>query len=216
MEGKSLATEIRHERKKGAARRLRRNGRIPAVVYGHEEAVPISIDAVEFTRKFKHISESTIITLDAGEKKFDVLIKDYQIDVLKNRVLHLDFYEITAGQALTTHIPVHVEGSPAGEREGGIFEHPLYEVEIECIPKDLPEDIKVDVSNLQIGDSIHVGDLTPPEGVKILTSEDQIVALVSAPQAEEEPAEGEEEEGEAAAEEAAEGAEEGDEEESEG
>ena len=215
MEGKSLVTEIRHERKKGAARRLRRNGRIPAVVYGHENSTPISIDAVEFTRKFKHISESTIITLDAGEQTFDVLIKDYQMDVIKNRVLHLDFFEITAGKALTTHIPVHIHGSPVGEREGGILEHPLYEVEIECLPKDIPEDLQVDVSNLAIGDSVHVADLVAPEGVKILTSEDQIVALVSAPQAEEEPAEGEEEEGEEAAAGAGEGSEEGDEEESE-
>ncbi len=214
MEGKTLATELRQERKKGAARRLRRNGRIPAVVYGHENAIPVSIDAVEFTRKFKHISESTIIKLEAADQTFEVLIKDYQIDVLKNRVLHLDFYEITAGQALTTNIPVHVHGSPVGEREGGIFEHPLYELEIECLPKDIPEDLQVDVSNLEIGDSIHVGDLTPPDGVKILTNEDQIVALVSAPQAEEEPAEGEEEE-EAAAEAGEEEAAEGEEEESE-
>ncbi|MFP4643393.1 MAG: 50S ribosomal protein L25/general stress protein Ctc [Spirochaetales bacterium] len=195
MEAKSLTAEIREARKKGAARKLRRQGRIPAVVYGHEESIPVSIDAQEFTREFKHISESTIITLEAGEKTFDVLIKDYQVDVLKNRVLHLDFFEITAGQSLTTHVPVHVHGSPVGEREGGILEHPLYEVEIECLPKNIPEDLKVDVSNLGIGDSIHVSDIAVPEGVKILTSEDQIVALVSAPQAAEEPAEGEEEEG---------------------
>lgn len=185
MEGKTLATALRSERKKGAARRLRREGRIPGIVYGHQAPEAISIDAHEFSTKFKHISESTIITLDAGEKSFDVLIKDYQEDVLTGRLLHIDFYEIEAGKSVTTHISVHVHGSPKGVREGGILEHPLYEIEIECLPKDLPEDIKIDVSELEIGDSLHVSDLKAPEGVTILTNEDQVVALVSAPQAEE-------------------------------
>lgn len=200
MEGKALATAIRSERKKGAARRLRRNGRIPAIVYGSGEPTAVSIDEHEFSTTFKHISESTIISLNAENQSFDVLIKDYQIDVLTGRVLHIDFYQIEAGKAVTTHIPVHVHGSPVGVREGGILEHPLYEVEIECLPKDLPESLEVDVSNLAIGDSLHVGDVTPPEGVTITTSEDQVVALVSTPQAEEEPEEAEEglEEGEVA------------------
>ncbi len=198
MEAKTLATALRSERKKGAARRLRRNGSIPAIVYGHGEPTAISIDAREFATKFKYVSESTIITLDAGEQKFDVLIKDYQEDVVNGGILHIDFYEIEAGKAVRTHIPVHIEGSPKGVREGGILEHPLYELEIECLPKDLPEDIKIDVSELEIGDSLHIADLQPPEGVTILSNPDQVVALVSTPRVEEEPEVAEEEEVEAA------------------
>lgn len=194
MEAKTLATAIRNERKKGAARRLRRSGSIPAIVYGHGEPTAISIDAREFGTKFRHISESTIITLDAGEQKFEVLIKDYQEDVINGRILHIDFYEIEAGKAVRTHIPVHIEGSPKGVREGGILEHPLYELEIECLPKDLPEDLKVDVSELEIGDSLHIADLQPPEGVTILSNPDQVVALVSMPRVEVEPEAAEEEE----------------------
>ncbi len=198
MEAKTLATALRSERKKGAARRLRRNGSIPAIVYGHGEPTAISINAREFATKFKYVSESTIITLDAGEQKFEVLIKDYQEDVVSGGILHIDFYEIEAGKAVRTHIPVHIEGSPKGVREGGILEHPLYELEIECLPKDLPEDIKIDVSALEIGDSLHIADLQPPEGVTILSNPDQVVALVSTPRVEEEPEVAEEEEVEAA------------------
>ncbi len=194
MEAKTLATALRSERKKGAARRLRRSGSIPAIVYGHGEPTAISIDAREFRTKFRHVSESTIITLDAGEKKFEVLIKDYQQDVVNGGILHIDFYEIEAGKAVRTNISVHIEGSPKGVREGGILEHPLYELEIECLPKDLPEDMKIDVSGLEIGDSLHVADLQPPEGVTILSNPDQVVALVSTPRAEEEPEAAEEEE----------------------
>ncbi|TVQ24792.1 MAG: 50S ribosomal protein L25 [Spirochaetaceae bacterium] len=184
MDQKTLETSIRTERKSSNARRLRKAGKIPGIIYGHHEPVAITIDAVEFGRKFRHISESTIITLNTGEQSYDVLIKDYQEDILTGKMLHIDFYEIELGKAVRTHIPVHITGSAKGTREGGILEHPLYEVEIECLPKDLVEAISVDVSGLAIGDSIHISDVVPPEGITILNSGDQIVAVCSVPAAE--------------------------------
>jgi large subunit ribosomal protein L25 len=179
MEQKTLSASARSELKSGAARRLRRAGKIPAVVYGHRDPVPVTIDALEFIREFKVISESQIIQLSVDGENYDVLIKDYQEDILTGALEHIDFFEIEAGKALRTHISVHVHGSPIGVREGGILEQPLYEVEIECLPKDIPDRFEVDVTELGIGDSIHVSDLVAPEGVKILTSEENVIALVA-------------------------------------
>jgi large subunit ribosomal protein L25 len=218
MEQKVISFNIRKERKKGAAKRLRKQGIIPSVIYGHNEPVAISIDKKEFFSNFKTVSESTIITLKSKESSYDVLVKDFQEDIIKDEITHIDFYEIERGKVLKTHIPVHLTGAAVGVKEGGILETLTHEVEIECLPKDLPHDVSVDISELNIGDSIHVSDLPELEGIKYLTPEEHVVCAIVAKAAEvEEVEEGEEEgleEGEEAAEvaEAAETAEEGKEE----
>ncbi|MBN1646839.1 MAG: 50S ribosomal protein L25 [Spirochaetales bacterium] len=180
MEHKTLSVEDRKELKKGAAGRLRRQGKIPAVIYGRNEPVSIIVDGKEFEHKFHNVSESTIIKLEMGSKSWDVLVKDFQDDPFKGRINHIDFYEIERGKVLRTRVPIHTAGSPVGVREGGILEVLSHELEIECLPKDLPEEITVDVSALIIGNSIHVGDIQAPDGVKILTSNEQVIALVAA------------------------------------
>jgi large subunit ribosomal protein L25 len=192
MDQKTLTAAARPERKTGASRRLRRDGKIPAVIYGHRDPVAVSLDAIEFGREFKVISESQIVQLTVDGETYDVLIKDYQEDILTGDILHLDFFEIEAGKSLRTNIAIHVHGSPAGVREGGILEQPLHEVEIECLPKDIPDAFDLDVGGLGIGDSLHVSDLPVQEGVLILSNEDAVVALVTMPRMEvEEPEEGE-------------------------
>ncbi|MFW5685786.1 MAG: 50S ribosomal protein L25 [Spirochaetota bacterium] len=193
MEQKTLSADARRELKTGAARRLRRAGKIPAVIYGHRDPVPVTIDALEFIREFKIISESQIIQLTVDGESYDVLIKDYQEDILTGAVEHIDFFEIEAGKALRTHIGIHIHGSPVGVRQGGVLEQPLHEVEIECLPKDIPGSFQVDVTKLDVGESIHVGDLEAPEGVRILTNDDQVITLVAMPRLEEEPETEEEE-----------------------
>jgi large subunit ribosomal protein L25 len=178
MAVKTLNAQLREKNGTGEARRLRTAGLIPAVVYGHEEPKSISINAHEFERAFKHISENEIIELSVGKKKINVLIRDYQADILKNKMLHLDFYEIESGKTLRTHVPLKVIGSAKGMREGGILENPVHEVEIECLPKDLPEIIEVDISSLEIGHAIHVADISAGENVKILNTPEQVIASV--------------------------------------
>jgi len=177
---KTLNAQKRTEFKKGPVGRLRRSGRIPGVVYGHTDPQPISVDEKDFEHTFKTISESTIISLKLDKKGYDVLVKDYQEDILTGRILHIDFYEVEAGKLLRTHVSVHVHGTPVGAREGGILEVPLHELEIECLPKDIPAEISIEIGDLNIGDSIHVADVTAPEGVKILNNPDQVIALVAA------------------------------------
>lgn len=178
---------------KGQARALRRSGRIPAVVYGHSEPISFSVEAREFHKEFHTVSESQLITLKLEKDERTVLIKDYSEDITNGEILHIDFFEVEAGKKLNTRIAVELIGSPVGVREGGILEHTLYEVDIECLPKDIPEHLTVDVSHLNQGDSIHISDISVPEDVVILNSEDQTVASVTTPRAVVEEEEGEEE-----------------------
>ncbi|MDR2102262.1 MAG: 50S ribosomal protein L25 [Treponema sp.] len=179
----------------GAARRIRRTGRIPAVLYGRSgQSLSIDLDALEFVNGVKNISESTIVKIEVDGKPYEAFVKDTQRNIQDGNILHVDFYEVESGVALRARVSVHIHGNPIGVREGGIPEFPLHEVEVECLPKDLPERIDVDVSNLKVNQSIHVRDLVLGEGVRIISGGDQVVALVkfakaeSAAAAEEEPA----------------------------
>jgi large subunit ribosomal protein L25 len=205
MERKTLAGGTRVDFKKNAARRLRRSGKIPAIIYGHQQSAAVFVDESEFNKKFHTVSENTLINITTEDNSYEVLVRDYQEDTLSGRILHIDFYEIEQGKLLSTNIPIHLEGSAPGVKEGGILDHRLHEVEVECLPKDIPEYFMVDISGLVTGEVIHVSDLEVPEGVKILNNEDQaIVAITHAKielveeeeeEAEEEMLEGEEAEG---------------------
>ncbi len=179
MSDRSLSAELRTQTKKGAARRLRRAGRIPAVMYGHRDPLLLSIDAREFARKFQRISESTIIHLSAGGDTYDVLVKDFQIDHIIERLDHIDFFEIERGRVLRARVLLHFVGNPVGVREGGLQELLVHEVEVESLPRDLPEEIDVDIEHLGVGQSFHVSDLVVPDGVRVLTSRDQVIALIA-------------------------------------
>ena len=179
MADRNLTAELRTETKTGAARRLRRAGRIPAVMYGHREPLLLSIDAREFSRKFQQISESTIIHLAAGGATYDVLVKDFQANNIVGRLEHLDFFEIERGKLLRARVLLHYVGNPIGVREGGLQELLVHEIEAERLPQDLPERIDVDIENLAVGQSLHVGDLAPPEGVRFVTPPEQVVALIA-------------------------------------
>lgn len=201
MEQKTLSGIERKDLGKGAAGRLRTSGKIPAVVYGHAKTLPIAIDAREFSTKFKVISENSIINLSVDGTGHEVLVKDYQEDLLTGKITHIDFYAIEKGKVLRARIPLHMTGSSKGVKEGGILDMQLHEIEVECLPKDLPADIVVDITHLNVGHAIHVSDLALPAGVKSLTSGDHVVVSVSHAKAEEVSAEEAEEgaESEAAA-----------------
>lgn len=167
------------------AARLRRGGQIPAVVYGSSgQAYSIVLDALEFGRRVKGVSESTLLNLAIDGVQHEVFIKDTQRDIFKGTFLHVDFYEVEKGKILHAKVPVHVVGTAQGVREGGVLEAPLHELEVECLPKDLPEHIEVDVSDLKVNQSLHVRDIKSASGVKVLTNPEQVVALVKFAKAE--------------------------------
>jgi large subunit ribosomal protein L25 len=164
--------------------RLRRQGRVPGVIYGKSAAIHIDIDKRELSGGLRSISESTIVKIDVEGTRHDAFVKATQRNILDGDILHVDFYEIEMGKALRARVSVHITGSPVGVRDGGVLETPLHDIEVECLPKDLPERITVDISGLNVNQSIHVRDLVLGDGVKLVSGEDQVVALVKFAKAE--------------------------------
>lgn len=199
MEQVTLAFQDRTQLKKAAARRLRDSGQIPGVVYGQNGSVSISVDAHQFSMQFAEFGENTVIKLQNGKTVYEVLVKDYQDDILTGRIQHIDFYHVSATKTLHAKVPVHLAGSPVGVRNGGLLEQVTHEIEVECLAKDIPHDFKVDVSGLDLHQGISVRDLPIPTGVKVLTSGEAVVAHIVTTRAEvEAPVAAAAEEGEAA------------------
>ncbi|MDR1105354.1 MAG: 50S ribosomal protein L25 [Treponema sp.] len=180
-----LQAKNRQGRGSAEARRIRRTGRIPAVLYGRTgTSLSIDLDGREFLNGVKNVSESTIVKVEVEGKSYDAFVKDTQRNIVNGSILHVDFYEVESGRLLRARVSVHIHGTPAGVREGGILESPLHEIEVECFPKDLPERIDVDISSLKVNQSLHVRDIVLGEGVKLISGADQVVALVKYAKAE--------------------------------
>ena len=170
-------------RGKNEARRVRRGGQIPAVVYGaHKEAVSITVDPKQIKRIL--VSESghnTIFDLQVGEERTKAMIVDWQYEPIKGSLMHIDLKRIAMDQKMKVKVPIHLQGEALGVKQsGGILEQVLREVEIECLPGDIPGHIDVDVSGLDFGTVIRVADLPHQEKIRFLTDENQSVAHVIA------------------------------------
>ncbi len=207
----NLASETRTDTGKGIARRLRAAGRIPAVLYGKgREPRALSVDSGELERLLHTTGAgmNTLIDLQGEGGEEVVLVKELQREPVYGKYLHADFYVVDLTQTVDVQVPIHFVGKAAGLDMGGIIEHALREIELECLPRSIPEAIEVDVTSLELGDSIHVRDLVLPDGVSVRTDGDLSVASCVQPKVvEEETPEGELAEGEEAAAEGAEGAE---------
>ena len=160
------------------SRRLVRNGLIPCVVYGQNEPVHFTIDARDFANKRRYLTKSTILDIDIEGKQINAFVKDVQEDFMTGKVQHIDFYEILRGKLLQTRVKIVLEGTPTGVRAGGVLEHVLYEAEVECFPRHLPDAIKVNVENLDVNETLLVKDLPQYEGVKYLADENATVATI--------------------------------------
>jgi large subunit ribosomal protein L25 len=184
----SLAAEARNETGKGAARKLRATGRVPAVIYGHNrDPQGLSVNARELNRLIEHIAAgSTVIELGglaAGATR--TLIREIQRHPLKRHIVHVDFQELVAGEKVTVAIPLVFVGTATGVREqGGLLEEVMRQITISVDPASMPNHIDVDVSNLAIGHPLHVRDLALPAGVTALDDPDATVVAVAAPRTE--------------------------------
>jgi len=169
----------RQSKGSGEARRIRRAGRIPAVLYGRSgKAISIDLDALVFTNGVKSISESTIVKVEVEGKSYEAFVKDTQRNIMDGEILHVDFYEVESNTVVRARVSIHLSGNAAGIREGGVLEFPLQQIEVECLPKDLPERIDLDVSGLGVNQSIHVKNLALSSAVRVLAPADQVVVLV--------------------------------------
>ena len=170
----NLNASVRHDLGKGASRRLRRADlSIPAIIYGGETAPKsIAIDKAPFYKAIEDESFfSSVITLDVEGKKEQVVVRDLQRHPFKPLVTHADFLRVDATHELTLHIPLHVVGEDASKaikEEDGELHQLASDVEISCLPKDLPEYLEVDISNLELGTTLHLSDLTVPAGVTLV------------------------------------------------
>ena len=182
---------------KGPTRRLRAQGMIPVAIYGEgQDAVAAAVNAKELANILRSdTGHNTIFKLafaggNGGAEPATVIIKDFQVDPVKGRLLHADLMRLSMTEVTTVSVPVEILGEPVGVKlEGGILELQLREIEVECLPGDIPEHIQLDVSNLHIGDHASVADLNyDRERIKVLVDEHQIVAGVLAPRLAEEAA----------------------------
>lgn len=186
----TLTAELREESGKGAARKLRVAGRVPAVVYGHHrQSQSLSLDARDLGRTLERVSASSVFELTVGGAPVRALIREIQRHPVKRTLVHVDFQELVAGEKVTVRIPLVFVGTAAGVREqGGLLEEVTRELEISAEPSSIPDHIDVDVSALTIGHPLHVRDLVLPSGVTTLTDGGATVVQVSAPRLEEEAA----------------------------
>ncbi|MBW1722977.1 MAG: 50S ribosomal protein L25 [Deltaproteobacteria bacterium] len=203
----TLAARIRDTKGKEAAKKLRKNQQVPAVFYGPgREPVMLAVRYMDLQKLIKRGSlENTVLGLEiqsnGGSEKYNVMVKEIQMDPLKDTCYHVDFYEIAMDKEITLDVPIHLVQTPVGVAKGGVLQHVRREITISTLPGKLVDAIEVDVSGLDIGETLHVGDIKLPEGITTPLEGHLAVAVVQAPVAE--PGRAEEEEG--AAEEEAEG-----------
>ena len=183
MEQVRLDAQLREGRGKGAARTLRREGIVPAIVYGHKQK-PAAIQLAEqgLHRFLGAVGENIIINLELGKNEPEtVMLKEVQIDPVSMKVLHVDFVRVSLEERVTAHVPITLLGTPSGIEEGGIQEFLLRELQIECEVGNLPEHIEIDVSSLNIRDQIRVSDIELAEGMNIIDDMSTIIITIAAP-----------------------------------
>jgi large subunit ribosomal protein L25 len=195
----AIKAEPRSVQGTGASRRLRRESKVPGVVYGAgKDAVAIEVDHKELWFKLKmEAFHASILDMELGSEKAQVLLRDYQMHPFRPLILHVDFQRVAADRKIHMSVPLHfinAEISPGVKVAGGLVEHVMKELEISCLPKDLPEFIQVDLASLQAGHSLHLSHLALPPGVEAIVpkGEDPTVATIVIPKvmtAEEEAAE---------------------------
>ena len=191
METLEIQVDARDKQRKRDARRLLRNGKIPAILYGPKTAaVGLALDKKEFSRRVAGLQGSHLVRLKSGAAALAekvALVKDMQFHPITGDVIHADFYEVDLTAKIQVHVPLHFVGKAVGIARGGILQPIVREIEVECLPLDIPEFFDVDVSALDIGDSVHIEDLQMPGGVASLAEDNLALVTVVPPTVEETP-----------------------------
>ncbi|HKB85494.1 MAG TPA: 50S ribosomal protein L25 [Ignavibacteriaceae bacterium] len=199
MEKSILEAEVREIGSKQARKLVRNSGKVPGIYYSkHDSPVHLAVSE-KAINPLVYTAETHLVSLKVDGKELDCVIKDVQFDPITDRVVHFDLIGLTSGETFQLEVPVQLHGTPVGIKEGGIVQHLIHKIELECLPKDIPQRIDIDISELKIGDSIHVKDLKI-ENITFLNPEDSVIVSVSHPKVEKEPVEGEEAAGEEQAE----------------
>lgn len=178
-----LQAEPRTATGKGPAHRLRASGRVPAVLYGAGvDATPIHVSALDLLHVFHAMGQaSVLVDLKLNGNEYLTIAREIQRDLIHNRFIHIDFMAVNRDEKITVSVELHEVGDSEGVHAGGVIEHHLREVEIECLPANVPPRVEFDISKLKIGDAVRIGDLVPPEGVEFLTDPDTMILAVVEP-----------------------------------
>lgn len=186
-----LKAEARDRVGKGSSRELRRNGLIPAVIYGDKQApIAIALSTNEVTKRI-HAGGfmTTVATIELDGQKISVLPKDYQLDPVRDFTMHVDFLRVSATSRVTVEVPVHfINEDQSAIKTGGVLNIVRHEVELECPANDIPEFLTADLAGLKVGDSVHISDIKLPNGVEATIDRDFTIASIVAPVADEEEA----------------------------
>lgn len=177
----TIKAETRARSGSGVLKQLRREGLLPSVIYGKgTENINLKIDAKAFSDVLAHSSSDNIVVnleIDGKESRL-AFLKDVQYDALSGKALHADFRAIDTKTEITAQIPANLNGEAPGVKQGGVIEQYVHAIEINCLPNDLPETIEIDISGLNLGDSLHLGDITYPAGVKHTLNDDVVVVHI--------------------------------------
>ncbi|MYL31935.1 50S ribosomal protein L25/general stress protein Ctc [Halobacillus halophilus] len=187
----TLKAKQRQNLKQSVTRELRQEGDIPSVVYGNDkEPITVAVNSIELLKTVRDEGKNAIISLNIeGKDTVDVMLHDYQVDPLKDELIHADFYVVNMSQEMDVEVPIRLEGEAAGSKEGGVVQQPLYDLAVRAKPADIPEEILVDISELNIGDSVMVSDLKASRNYEITEDDNTTIVSVTPPEEmpEEEP-----------------------------
>lgn len=173
----------REDHQSSTTRKLRSEGLVPGVIYGRDkETESIAVNSIELLKTVRDEGRNAIISLDIdSDKPVDVMLHDYQMDPIKDNLIHVDFYIVDMSEEMDVEVTVNLQGEAPGTREGGVLQQPLFEMVVRATPNNIPDEIVVDVSELNIGDSITVADLPKSDKYEFMEEEDTAVATVLAP-----------------------------------
>lgn len=189
----SLKAKNRENLSRATTKQIRQEGFIPAVVYGKEkEPKTVSVNNIELLKTVRDEGRNAIISLEIeNADSVDVMLQEYQTDPVKGDVIHVDFYVVDMSEEMDVTVALRLEGDAAGTKDGGILQQPLYELQVRAKPRNIPEEITVDVSELAIGDSISIADLPTSDTYELIDDAETTVAVVLAPEAEVDETDGE-------------------------
>jgi large subunit ribosomal protein L25 len=190
-----LQAKERKELRKSDVKRLRKDGNIPAIIYGAKvESQPVSVSSAELTKTLRLVGRNGVISLDLNGDQQDVILTDFQEDVMKKEIIHADFLAVDKSSKINVNVRLVLVGEAAGVKDGGVLQQPLHEISVTTTPADIPQQVEVDISNLQVGESITIADIPSAGAFTIHHDDVEVVASILPPKQEEEINSGEQQE----------------------
>ncbi|AZB41191.1 50S ribosomal protein L25/general stress protein Ctc [Bacillus sp. FJAT-42376] len=191
----TIKAQERKDFKNSSTKAIRSKGHVPGIIYGYKtDNKAVSLDSIDLLKTLRDEGRNAIIQLDVEGKKHSVMVNDMQMDTMKNEILHADFIVVNMDSEVDVEVPLHLTGDAQGVKDGGVLQQPLYQISITAKPNDIPQTIEVDISNLTVNETLTISDLKDSKKYTINHEDDEVIASILPPQAEEEIDSGEQQE----------------------